>query len=70
MKVLVGARYGEILGAHIVGYDATELLAELVLARAGELDAETFLSSVHSHPTSSEAVMEAVADALGVSVHI
>ena len=70
VKVLVGEQYGEILGAHAVGQDATELLGELVLAAQGELDAETFLQSVHSHPTASETVMEAVAEALGVSVHI
>ncbi len=70
VKVLIGGQYDEFLGAHIIGDNATELLAEVVLARAGELDAETFLHAVHSHPTSSEAVMEAVADALGKSVHI
>ena len=70
VKVLLGTKYEEFLGAHIIGDNATELLAEIVLAKSGELDAETFLHSVHSHPTSSEAVMEAVADALGVSVHI
>ena len=57
-------------GAHIIGNDAVELLGELVLGMSSELDAQTFLHSIHSHPTSSEAVMEAVADALGVSVHI
>lgn len=70
VKVLIDPQYGELLGAHIIGQDATELLAELVLARSAELDAQTFLHAVHSHPTSSEAVMEAVANALGVSVHI
>ena len=70
VKVIVGEQYGEILGAHAVGQDVTELLGELVLAAQGELDAQTFLQSVHSHPTASETVMEAVAEALGVSVHI
>ena len=70
VKVLVGGPYDELLGAHIVGNGAVELLAELVLMKSGELDAETFLHSIHAHPTSSEAVMEAIADALGVSVHI
>ena len=69
-KVIVGEKYGEILGAHVVGADATELIAELVLARSSEATAETLLSSVHAHPTASEAVYEAIANALGVSVHI
>lgn len=70
VKVLIGAKYGEFLGAHIFGHDATELLASVVMAKSGELDAETFVHTIHSHPTSGEAVMEAVAEALGVSVHI
>mgnify|MGYP002634654742 CR=1 FL=1 len=70
VKVLVGGPYDELLGAHIIGQDAVELLGELVLTMSAELDAQTFLGAIHSHPTSSEAVMEAVADALGVSVHL
>jgi dihydrolipoamide dehydrogenase len=70
VKVLVGERYGEILGAHILGADATELIAEIVLARSSEATAELLATTVHAHPTTSEAVLEAVADALGVSVHI
>ena len=70
VKVLIGNQYDEFLGAHIIGQDAVELLGEVVLGMSAELDAQTFLGSIHSHPTSSEAVMEAVADALGVSVHI
>jgi dihydrolipoamide dehydrogenase len=70
VKVLIGAERGEILGAHIYGYDATELLADVVMAKSGEVDAETFVHTIHNHPTSGEAVMEAVAVALGVSVHL
>ncbi len=70
VKVLVDPEHGEFLGAHAIGDGVTELLAELVLAMSAEVDAETFLHAVHSHPTSAEAVMEAVANALGVSVHI
>ena len=70
VKVLVDPEFGEILGAHAIGDGVTELLAELVLAMSAEVDAQTFLHAVHSHPTSSEAVMEAVAVALGVSVHL
>lgn len=70
VKVLVGKKYGEILGAHIVGADATEMITEFVLARNNELDAESLLETVHAHPTASEAMLEAVADAMGVSVHM
>ncbi len=70
VKVLIDPELGEFLGAHIIGQDATELLPEIVMAHAGELDAETFTHAVHNHPTSSEAVLEAVAEALGVGVHL
>ncbi len=70
VKVMVSPTDGELLGCHIIGQDATELLSEVVMAMSGELDAQSFLHAVHSHPTSSEAVMEAVAVALGVSVHM
>ena len=68
--MLIGEEHGEILGAHIYGYDATELLAEVVMAKSGEVDAETFVHTIHNHPTSGEAVMEAFAMALGVGVHL
>ncbi len=69
VKVLVGDR-GEILGATIVGAEATELLPELVLAMTAELTTDELLSAVHAHPTNAEAVFEAIASALGVSVHL
>jgi len=69
VKVLIDPEYEEILGAHIIGHDATELLSELVLAMSAELDGTSFLEAIHSHPISGEAVMEAVAEALGVGVH-
>jgi dihydrolipoamide dehydrogenase len=69
-KVLIDEKYGEILGAHIVGSEATELVAELTHARTAEATAETLLHTVHAHPTHAEALYEAVANALGVSVHI
>lgn len=69
VKVLLDEPHGRLLGAHVVGHDAVELLAELVLARSAGLSAEAFLASVHGHPTAGEAVMEAVAAALGVCVH-
>lgn len=70
VKVLVGEKYGELLGAHIVGSEATEMIAEFGLALGAEATAETVLATVHAHPTASEVSYEAVAQALGVSVHI
>jgi dihydrolipoamide dehydrogenase len=70
VKVLIGEPYGEILGAHIVGGDATELIADFVMARSAEATAELFAHTVHAHPTHGEAMMEAVAQALGTSVHL
>ncbi|TNE91829.1 MAG: dihydrolipoyl dehydrogenase [Deltaproteobacteria bacterium] len=70
VKVLVDDQYGEILGAHIVGSEATEMIAEFTLARAAEVTAHHLIETVHAHPTYSEAMLEAVANALGVSVHI
>jgi dihydrolipoamide dehydrogenase len=63
VKIIADAKYGEILGAHMVGPDVTELLPELTLAHMAELTAEEIARNVHAHPTLSEALMEA---ALGV----
>ncbi len=70
VKVVLDAKYGEVLGAHIVGADATELIAELVLARTAEATAAVLAGTTHAHPTLSEAVYEAVAVARGESVHL
>lgn len=70
VKVIVGEKYGEVLGAHILGAEATEMIAEFVLARSGELTAEIVETTVHAHPTMSEASMEAIAVAFGASVHL
>ncbi len=70
VKVLIGEKHGEIVGAHIVGAEATELIQELVTARANELTAEEVLHAVHAHPTYTEATFEAVAQALGRTVHL
>ena len=70
VKVLIDPKYGEILGAHVIGQDASELIGELVLARSAEVTAEHLIHTVHAHPTYGEAVMEAVAQALGVTVHL
>ena len=69
VKLIFDAEYMQLIGAHIVGYDATEMLAELSLALRLETTAEELITTIHAHPTLSEAVMEAAADALGVCVH-
>jgi len=70
VKVVLDKKYGEVLGAHIVGAEATEMIAEMVLARTAEATAAVLTSTVHAHPTFAEAMYEAVASALGESVHI
>ncbi len=70
VKIIFGAEYGEILGAHIIGPEATELIAELGLAKSLEADFETIVKTVHAHPTLSESIMEAAANAYGESIHI
>lgn len=70
VKVLVGQKHGEILGAHLVGHDVSELLANFVMARGAEVNAETFLHTVHAHPTVGEAMFEAVAEAVGKGAHL
>lgn len=69
-KIVTDAKYGEILGAHIVGPNATELIAELGLARMLEATAEEVGRNVHPHPTISEGIMEAALAALGKAIHI
>jgi dihydrolipoamide dehydrogenase len=70
VKLIFDEKYGELLGAHIVGHDATEMIAELGLARTLETTYEEIANTVHAHPTLSEAVMEAAHDALGHAIHI
>ncbi len=70
VKVLIDDQYGEILGAHILGAEATEMIAEFVLARSSESTADVLLHTVHAHPTNAEVSYEAIANALGVSVHL
>jgi dihydrolipoamide dehydrogenase len=70
VKVIFDAQYGEWLGAHMVGTNVTEMLAEVVTARKLETTAHEIIKSVHPHPTMSEAIMEAVADAYGEGIHL
>jgi dihydrolipoamide dehydrogenase len=65
VKIIRGAKYGEILGAHIVGAHATEMIHELVVARTNEYTVEEIELAIHAHPTLSEAVGEAALDSLG-----
>jgi dihydrolipoamide dehydrogenase len=69
VKVIRGAKYGEILGAHIVGAHATELIHELVVARTNEYTVEEVDLAIHAHPTLSEAVAEAALDSMGKMIH-
>ena len=69
VKIIRDAKYGEILGAHIVGAHATELIHELVVARENEFTVEEIDLAIHAHPTLSEAVAEAALDSLGKMIH-
>ena len=70
IKVLLGEKYGEIVGAHIVGADATELIAEYTLAMSSELTADEINATIHAHPTLAEMDHEAVLAAEGRPIHI
>ena len=70
VKIIADAKYGEILGAHMVGPDVTELLPELTLAHNAELTAEEIARNVHAHPTLSEVLMEAAHGVEGEPIHI
>tara|TARA_B100000902_G_scaffold381427_1_gene417926 strand:+ start:6475 stop:7860 length:1386 start_codon:yes stop_codon:yes gene_type:complete len=70
VKVIFDAKYGEWLGCHMIGYNVTEMIAEAVVARKLETTGHEILKAIHPHPTMSEAVMEAVADAYDEVIHI
>jgi dihydrolipoamide dehydrogenase len=70
VKVIFDAKYGEWLGAHFIGANVTEMIAEVVVARNLETTGHEIIKSVHPHPTMSEAVMEAVAAAYGEVIHM
>ncbi len=70
VKLIFDAKYGELLGAHIIGAEATELIAEAVMARELEATGESIMKTIHAHPTLSEAIMEAAAQAYGEAIHI
>ena len=70
VKVIFDAKYGEWLGAHMIGANVTEMIAEVVAARKLETTGHEIIKTVHPHPTMSEAVMEATAAAYGEVIHI
>lgn len=70
VKVIFDAKYGEFLGAHMLGHNVTEMIAEVVTARKLETTGHDIIKSVHPHPTMSEAVMEAAAEAYGECIHL
>ena len=70
VKVIFDAKYGEWLGCHMIGAGVTDMIAEAVLGRKLETTGHEVLKTIHPHPTMSEAVMEAVADAYGEVIHI
>ena len=70
VKVIFDAKYGEFLGAHMIGANVTEMIAEVVVARKLETTGMDIVKTVHPHPTMSEAIMEAAADAYGEVIHL
>jgi dihydrolipoamide dehydrogenase len=70
VKLVFEATYGELLGAHMIGLNVTEMIAEIVVARKLETTAHELIKSVHPHPTMSEAIMEAAAAAYGEVIHL
>jgi len=70
VKVIYDAKYGELLGAHMIGANVTEMIAELVVAKKLESTGHEILKSIHPHPTMSEAVMEATAAAYDEVIHL
>ena len=70
VKLLFGEKYGEVIGAHIIGPDATEMIAELGLAITLEATKDDLEATIHAHPTLAEAVHEATGQAYGHAIHI
>jgi dihydrolipoamide dehydrogenase len=70
VKIIYDAKYGELLGCHAIGYNVTEIIAEVVVARKLETTAHEILNAIHPHPTISEAIKEATAVAYGEATDI
>ena len=70
VKLIFDEKYGELLGAHLIGANVTEMIAELVVAKKLETTGHELIKAIHPHPTMSEAIMEAAAAAYGEVIHI
>ena len=70
VKLIFGDEYGELLGAHIIGHEATEMIAEACVAISSEATVDSLAATMHAHPTMSEAFHEATLDALGRALHL
>jgi dihydrolipoamide dehydrogenase len=70
VKLIFDAKYGELLGAHLIGGNVTEMIAELVVAKKLEITGHELIKSIHPHPTMSEAIMEAAAAAYEEVIHL
>lgn len=70
VKLIFDAKYGELLGGHMIGANVTEMIAEIVAVRKLEITGEELIKTVHPHPTMSEAIMEAAAAAYGEVIHL
>lgn len=70
VKLIFDAKYGELLGAHMIGGNVTEMIAEMVVARKLEITGHELIKSIHPHPTMSEAIMEAAAAAYDEVIHL
>ena len=69
VKIIYDSKYGELLGCHIIGKNATNLITELSVARNLETTYSEILKTIHPHPTLSEAIQEATADAFNEAIH-
>ncbi len=70
MKLIFDAEYDELVGAHMVGYNVTEMVGELVVAKHLECTGKELIKSIHPHPTINEAIMEAAAAAHDEVIHV
>jgi dihydrolipoamide dehydrogenase len=70
VKLIFGAKYGELVAAHIIGHEATEMIAEACAAKSSEATMHSLAETMHAHPTMSEAFHEATLDALGRAIHL
>jgi len=70
VKLIFDKKYGELLGGHIVGAEATELISELVILKSLEGTGQSIIKTIHAHPSLSESIMEAAGVAFGEAINI